>query len=102
MRNDLTARRILIARVIAVVADAIQIGFMPLFVAGAVSPFNDVLDVAIAIVMVRLLGWHPAFLPTLIAELIPFVDVFPTWTIAVLFATRRGGGDRSRADVIEG
>lgn len=102
MRNDLTPRRILIARLIAVAADALQLGFMPLFMAGAVSPFNDVLDVGIAILMVRLLGWHPAFLPTLIAELIPFVDVFPTWTIAVWFATRKGVGDRSRAEVIEG
>ncbi len=99
MRKDLSPRRILVARVIAVVADAVQIGLMPLFASGAVSPFNDVLDVAVAVVMIRLLGWHPAFLPTLIAELIPLVDVFPSWTIAVLFATRKRVG--SSAEVIE-
>jgi hypothetical protein len=99
MRKDLTSRRIVAARVIAIAADALQIGLLPLFSAGALAPFNDVLDVAIAVVMIRLLGWHPAFLPTLVAELIPLVDVFPTWTIAVLFATRRG--QRSFAEPVD-
>jgi hypothetical protein len=35
------------------------------------------------------LGWHWAFLPTLAAELIPGLDLFPTWTAAVFFVTRQ-------------
>jgi hypothetical protein len=40
--------------------------------------------------MVRMVGWHFAFLPTFVAELVPGVDLIPTWTAAVWFATRRG------------
>jgi hypothetical protein len=86
-----TRRRILAARTLAVVADAVQLGFLPLFVEGAASIVNDVLDVVIAIVMVVLVGWHWAFAPAFLAELVPVVDLAPTWTLAVFFATRRAG-----------
>ena len=36
----------------------------------------------------RILGWHWAFLPTFAAELVPGLDLFPTWTAAVFFVTR--------------
>jgi hypothetical protein len=39
--------------------------------------------------MIRLLGWHWAFLPSAAAELIPGADLFPTWTAAVWFVTRQ-------------
>ncbi|HEX4934248.1 MAG TPA: hypothetical protein VFV33_13755 [Gemmatimonadaceae bacterium] len=80
--------RILVARVLAVVADAVQLGLWPLFVGGATSPVNDVLDVAVGAVMVWLVGWHWVFIPSFAAELIPFVDMAPTWTVAVMIATR--------------
>ena len=44
---------------------------------------------AVAYVMIRLLGWHWAFLPTAAAKLIPGADLFPTWTTAVWFVTRQ-------------
>ena len=84
-------RRILAARLIAIIADAVQIGLMPVFAGGAASMVNDALDVAVGIIMVVLVGWNWVFLPTLVAELIPMVDLAPTWTIAVLIATRRRG-----------
>jgi hypothetical protein len=62
---------------------------VPLFAVGSLSPLNDVLDVVTAAVMFALLGWHPALLPTFIAELVPMLNLFPTWTAAVLFVTRR-------------
>jgi hypothetical protein len=74
---------------VAIVADAIQIFLLPLFVAGGVSPFDLVLDITVAAVLWRLLGWHWAFLPTFAAELIPGLDLFPTWTAAVFFVTRQ-------------
>jgi len=83
-------RRVLAARVVAVAADAIQLGLMPLFVEGALSPFNDALDVVVAILMVWLVGWHWAFVPAFLSELIPTFDLVPTWTAAVLLATRQG------------
>ena len=77
------------ARAIAVFVDALQIVVFPAFFPGLVSPFDNALDVLTAIVMTFLLGFHAAFLPTFIAELVPFVDLFPSWTLAVLFVTRK-------------
>ncbi len=81
--------RVRAARIVALAADLIQIVVMPSFFPGLLSPLNDLLDVVVAAAMVLLLGWHPAFLPTLVAELLPMVDLFPTWTAAALFVTRR-------------
>lgn len=82
-----------IAWAVALAADALQWVFLPLFWAGAASPFDDVLDLAVGFLLWRLLGWHWALLPALIAELIPGLDLVPTWTAAVWLATR---GDKPR------
>jgi hypothetical protein len=87
-------RRIWAARALALLVDGIQIVTVPAFFAGIASPLNDALDVAAGIAFVLLLGWHIAFLPTFITELVPFADIFPTWTMAVLFVTR-GGAKRA-------
>ena len=84
------ATRIRTARVIAMVADLMQLVFFPAFAGGWVSPLNDALDIVVALLMVRLVGWHLAFLPTLVAELVPGLDLIPTWTAAVWFASRHG------------
>ncbi len=81
-------RRFGVALAIAAVADLIQWVLWPLFMLGVASPVDDVLDLAVAAVMVRLVGWHWAFLPAFIAEIVPGVDLVPTWTLAVWIATR--------------
>jgi len=73
----------------AIAVDAIQIVALPLFVPGGLSPVDVVLDAAAALVLIELLGWHWAFLPTLAAELVPGFDLFPTWTAAVFYVTRQ-------------
>ena len=78
-----------LAWVVAVAADALQIAAAPLFAEGALSPADTVLDLVVGAVLVRLLGWHWAFLPSLAAELIPGLDLFPTWTAAVWYVTRQ-------------
>jgi len=78
-----------VAWVVAMAADALQIAVFPLFVEGAVSPADSLLDLLVGVVLVRVLGWHWAFLPSLAAELIPGMDLFPTWTAAVWFVTRQ-------------
>jgi hypothetical protein len=78
-----------LAWLVAMAADAIQIIGFPIFVEGAVSPADSVLDLVVAFVLIRLLGWHWAFLPSLAAELIPGMDLFPTWTAAVWYVTRQ-------------
>jgi hypothetical protein len=77
-----------LAWMIAILADAVQIGAFPLFAAGGISPADTVLDIVVAALLIRLLGWHWAFLPSLAAELLPGFDLFPTWTTAVYFVTR--------------
>jgi hypothetical protein len=72
---------------VAIIADAIQIGALPLFAEGAISPADTALDALTGAILIRLLGWHWAFLPTFVAELIPAFDLFPTWTAAVFFVT---------------
>jgi len=74
---------------VAIMADAIQIVGMPLFVEGGFSPLDTALDVVVGAVLIKLLGWHWAFLPSFAAELVPGLDLFPTWTAAVFFATRQ-------------
>jgi hypothetical protein len=74
---------------VAIVADAIQIVGMPLFAEGGFSPLDTGLDVIVGAILIKLLGWHWAFLPTFAAELVPGLDLFPTWTAAVFFATRQ-------------
>ena len=75
--------------VLAIVADALQIVVFPLFVEGALSPADDVLDLAVAAVLVRLLGWHWEFLPAFAAELVPGLDLVPFWTLAVANVYRK-------------
>lgn len=75
--------------VLAIIADALQIAVFPLFVEGALSPADDVLDFGIAAVLVHLLGWHWEFLPSFLAKLVPGVDLVPFWTIAVANVYRK-------------
>jgi hypothetical protein len=51
------------------------------------------LDVVVGIAMVALVGWHWAFVPAFLAELVPLFDLVPSWTAAVLIATRNTAGD---------
>jgi hypothetical protein len=81
--------RFQVAMILAMAADALQLFVFPLFAEGALSPFDDVLDLGVAVVLVRLLGWHWEFLPTFFAELVPGVDLVPFWTLAVLNVYRK-------------
>ena len=80
---------------VAIAADVLQIAAFPFFVEGGISPADSLLDLIVAFVMIRLLGWHWAFLPTAAAKLIPGADLFPTWTTAVWFVTRQQVSARS-------
>ena len=77
------------AMVLAIIADALQIVVLPLFVEGAASPADDLLDFGIAAALVHLLGWHWEFLPSFLAKLVPGVDLVPFWTMAVASVYRK-------------
>jgi len=103
LKRDMPPRHRL-AWVVAIAADALQIGAFPFFAEGALSPLNDVLDVAVGAGLCGLLGWHWAFLPTVAAELVPGLDMFPTWTAAVLYVTHkqaREAGEREAQNEAE-
>jgi hypothetical protein len=89
-RPQYTRGRIRLARFIALSADAMQLGFFPLFAEGFVSPLNLILDVVVCVVMSLLLGFRLWFLPSFLFEGLPLIDLAPTWTIAVFLATRDG------------
>jgi hypothetical protein len=77
------------ALLLAIVADAFQIVFSPLFFEGAASPADDILDLCMAGVLSYLLGWHWEFLPSFFGKLVPGVDLVPLWTLAVGNVYRR-------------
>jgi hypothetical protein len=77
------------AMVLAIIADALQLAVFPLFVEGAESPADDVLDFGIGAVLVYLLGWHWEFLPSFLGKLVPGVDLVPFWSLAVANVYRK-------------
>ena len=81
------ASRVRLARAVALCADAVQLLAAPLFGEGFASPFNDALDLAVAAALIKLLGFHWALLPAFAAEVVPALDLAPTWTAAVLLVT---------------
>lgn len=88
-----------IAMALAILADGLQIVVFPLFGEGALSPVDDVLDVFVALALVRLVGWHWEFLPSLFAELLPGVDLVPFWTMSVMNVYRKWKqGEAERID----
>ena len=81
--------RFQVAMVLAIVADALQIILLPLFVEGAESPADDVLDLGVGVALIGLLGWHWEFVPSFLAKLVPGVDIVPFWTLAVASVYRK-------------
>ena len=75
--------------ILAIVADALQRVVFPLFVQGAMSPFDDALDLCVGGTLTYLLGWHWEFLPSFAAKLVPGVDLVPLWTLAVANVYRK-------------
>jgi len=92
MKADITISpgpRFRTAMVLAIIADALQLVVFPVFVEGAISPADDILDLGIAAAMINLLGWHWEFLPSFLAKLVPGVDLVPFWTLAVANVYRK-------------
>jgi hypothetical protein len=78
------------AMILAMTADALQIFVLPLFAEGASSPADDVLDLAVAAVLV-----HWESLPAFLTVLVPGVDLVPFWTLAVVNFIANGSRSRS-------
>ena len=65
------------AMALAIVADTV-LEAMP-------SPASQVIDIALAFVFSKMLGFHTALLPALGVEMLPVAGFVPTWTAAVAF-----------------
>ena len=89
------------AMLVAVAADIFQIAVFPLFVAGAISPADDLLDLLIAGTMIRLLGWHWEFLPSFLIKLVPGADLVPFWSIAVASVWRKAKAEANVEKLVE-
>lgn len=100
--------KIRIAMALAVGADIVQMALFPLFIEGAASPVDDVLDLAMAGILTYLLGWHWEFAPSFIGKLVPGVDFVPLWSLAVANVWRKSkhieanGAPPHPAPIIEG
>ena len=79
--------RIRLAYAVALATDIIQLALGPFGWAFA----DEILDIIAAVVIWRLLGFHPLLLPTFVLELLPVADLLPTWTgcVAIVVALRR-------------
>lgn len=74
----LLRRRMVIAVLLAVVVDGVQLLFQ------AIPGAPEIIDVIAMGLTVWLLGFHLLLLPTFALEFIHFVDALPTWTACVL------------------
>jgi hypothetical protein len=83
----LTRGRITAAYGAAALIDGLQLLAGPL---GWVL-FDEALDVVAAVLMWRLLGFHPLLLPTFVIEFLPVADLLPTWTgcVALVVVLRK-------------
>jgi hypothetical protein len=83
----LTRPRVRSAYAVAVVTDALQFVLGPFGWAFA----DEILDVAAAVCLWRLLGFHPLLLPTFAIEFLPVSDLLPLWTgcVALVVASRQ-------------
>jgi hypothetical protein len=84
---SLTTARIRSAYVVAAAADALQLLAGPI----GFAFFDEALDVVAAILIWRLLGFHPLLLPTFVLEFLPVADLLPSWTacVAIVVALRK-------------
>ncbi len=76
--------RKIVALLVAGLADLLQLVLFPMFIEGALSPFDWVVDTAVVLVLSLVLGFKWRLLLGLGLELVPGLDLFPTWTALVL------------------
>ena len=83
----LTRSRIRSAYGVAIATDVLQFALGPFGWVGT----DEVLDLVAMILTTRLIGFHPLLLPTFALELVPVVDLLPTWTgcVALVVAMKK-------------
>ena len=80
---------------LAIGADLLQWGLFPLFAWGGLAPLNVGVDLLVAFLMTRWMGFHIAFLPAFVTELIPVANFIPSWTLALWIVTKLRAGKKA-------
>jgi hypothetical protein len=83
-QHAISSTRKRVALAIGVTSDLTQFLFFPVLSEGALSPFEIALDTFTALVILLVVGFQWRLAIALLAELVPGVDMFPTWTAVVL------------------
>jgi hypothetical protein len=85
---------------IAALADLIQLPVNLTFFASAatgiglaadvpIEALDTAIDIATAVIVNKLLGFHWSLLPTCVLEMVPGLDALPTWTACVAYVAWR-------------
>ena len=82
--HALSRKRKLVALLIAGCADLVQGVLFPFFVEGGLAPVEWVVDIAVAIGLLLVVGFKARFIGAFVVELVPGLALFPTWTTLVL------------------
>jgi hypothetical protein len=104
-KPELTRRRIVVAYVVAVVADLLELPITAAqfsvvgLAAGESAAF--VVDSIVFVVMTKLLGFHWMFLPSFCIGLIPGLDMLPTWVGCVFFAVRQRRKEQNERNKVQ-
>lgn len=98
----LNRERITYAFAIAVGADVLQVLLGPLGWTFA----DEFIDIIAMILTCRLIGFHALLLPTFVVEILPIIDMLPTWTgcvgIVVALRKRQQGQTETPAELPPG
>jgi hypothetical protein len=76
----LTRTRMALAVIVALAADAVQVPLSPL---GWLF-FDEIIDIAVMALTVWAIGFHLLLLPTFLLEVLPGIEILPTWTGCVI------------------
>ena len=83
----LSKTRIVLAFVVAVTADALQYPINGVIATGLLALPGEladfILDTIVMFITSFLLGFHWVLLPSFVVELVPGMDMLPTWTACV-------------------
>ena len=101
MKPNVSRTTLVAAYMVAICADFAQICLFGFFAEGIVSPLDDFTDVVVCLILTRLIGFHVAYLPSFLIKLLPIVETAPTWTVAVLIATRHRVFARDNPGVVD-
>jgi hypothetical protein len=98
-KPKLTRNRIMAAFAIAVIADVLEFPITAVEITVAGAPSGElaafVLDCVVMGAMTKLLGFHWMFLPGFCVEMIPGLDLLPTWVGCVAFVVWKRKKERA-------